>query len=95
VRVSWLASARANLIAIAEHIAHDNPAAAYAVHEAILRHAGRLATHPRLGRAGRITGTRELVVPGTPYIVAYRVAAQEIVILRVLHGARRWPTQLG
>jgi toxin ParE1/3/4 len=75
-------------------IAEDNQTAAYAVHEAILRQVGRLAEHPRIGRPGRVKGTRELVVSGTPYIVAYRVAGQDVTILRVLHGAQQWPKQL-
>ncbi len=81
-------------MAIAEYIARDNPTAAYAVHEAIRRQVGRLADHPRIGRPGRIKGTRELVVSGTPYIVAYRAAANEVTILRILHGAQRWPAEL-
>jgi toxin ParE1/3/4 len=51
----------------------------------------RLATSPGLGRPGRVTGTRELVIVGTPYIVPYRVKADVIQIITVLHGARRWP----
>ena len=43
----WLAAARADLMAIAEYIAQDNPAAAYAVHDAILRQVGRPADHRR------------------------------------------------
>jgi hypothetical protein len=42
---------------------------------------------------GRVKGTRELVVVRTPYIVAYRIRKDEILILRILHGARsglRW-----
>jgi len=81
-------------MAIAEFIARDNPTAAYAVHEAILRRVGGLAEHPRVGRPGRVKGTRELVVPGTPYIVAYRVAAGDVTVLRILHGARQWPTEM-
>lgn len=81
-------------MAIAEYIAQDNPAAAHAVREAILRQVGRLAEHPRIGRPGRIEGTRELVISGTPYIVAYRVAGQNVTILRVLHGAQQWPKRL-
>lgn len=94
MHVRWLANARANLLTIAEYIARDNPIAAYAVHEAILRQVGRLAEHPRVGRPGRVKGTRELVVSGTPYIVAYRVARGGVTILRVLHGAQEWPRDL-
>ena len=81
-------------MAIAEYIAQDNQTAAYAVHEGILRQVGGLAEHPRIGRPGRVEGTRELVVSGTPYIVAYRVAGEDVTILRVLHGAQQWPKQL-
>lgn len=54
----------------------------------------RLDDYPSLGRIGRIDGTRELVVPRTPYIVAYRVRRHTVEVLAVLHAARRWPTQL-
>jgi toxin ParE1/3/4 len=53
-----------------------------------------MAEHPRVDRPGRIEGTRELVFPGTPYIVAYRVAASEVIVLRILHSAQQWPTRL-
>jgi toxin ParE1/3/4 len=78
-------------MAIAEYIARDRPAAADAVHDASLRQVGRLAEYPRSGRRGRVKGTRELVVSGTPYIVVYRVLAGDVTILRVLHGAQQWP----
>ncbi len=44
-----------------------------------------------MGRAGRVPGTRELLIPGTPYIIPYRVRAGAVEILRVFHAARRWP----
>jgi toxin ParE1/3/4 len=37
-------------------------------------------------------GTRELPVTRTPYVLAYRICADEIQILAVIHGAERWPT---
>ncbi|MGD2020834.1 MAG: type II toxin-antitoxin system RelE/ParE family toxin [Thiohalocapsa sp.] len=51
----------------------------------------RLADNPSLGRPGRVLDTRELMVTGTPYLVPYTVSDNEIVILRVLHGAQQWP----
>jgi toxin ParE1/3/4 len=50
-----------------------------------------LPDNRQIGRAGRVPGTRELVVPRTPYIVPYRIQRTTIQILRVYHGARRWP----
>lgn len=56
--------------------------------ETAVRH---LANFPEIGPPGRIRGTRELVVTGTPYVVVYRIEATAVVILRVLHGAQDWP----
>ena len=53
-----------------------------------------LSGHPALGRAGRVLGTRELVIGSLPYIVAYRVRDEAIEVLRVLHASRRWPGKL-
>jgi plasmid stabilization system protein ParE len=45
-----------------------------------------------MSRPGRVAGTRELIVAGTPHIVAHRVAASRIDILAMIHAARRWPS---
>ncbi len=59
---------------------------------AIVLHAvDRIAGFPEQGRPGRRRGTRELVITGTPYTVAYRLKSRIIEILAILHGARRWP----
>jgi toxin ParE1/3/4 len=50
-----------------------------------------LPDNPHMGRHGRVPGTRELVIPRTPYIVPYRLLDEAIQILRVYHGSRRWP----
>jgi toxin ParE1/3/4 len=94
VRVRWLARGLANLNAEAEYIARDKPRAAARVVQATHQTVDLLRRHPNLSRPGRVSGTRELVVPGTPYIVPYRVRDDEIQILRVFHGARRWPSKL-
>ena len=51
----------------------------------------QLATFPMSGRAGRVPGTRELVVANTPFLVAYTIDKTRIVILAIYHGAQRWP----
>lgn len=69
----------------------DRPRAAVAVDDRIREQVETLARFPQSGRPGRIEGTREVVISRTPYIVAYRIAGDAVGILRVLHGARRWP----
>jgi addiction module RelE/StbE family toxin len=51
----------------------------------------QLAAFPMSGRAGRVPGTRELVIANTPFLVAYAIDQAHIVILAVYHGAQRWP----
>jgi toxin ParE1/3/4 len=76
------------------YIAQDNPEAAIRMVLKIIRSVEQLADSPGLGRPGRIPGTRELVVSGTPFLVPYRVRGEFIEILAVLHGAMKWPTGL-
>ena len=91
MQVRWLKAALANLDAEAEYIARDHPAGAARVVGAIERAVALLPRYPAMGRAGRVSGTRELIVPDTPYIIPYRVRHGTVEILRVLHAARRWP----
>lgn len=88
--IEWHQLAQGDLIELIKYIANDNPVAATRIHEEIRRQVGLLETYPEIGRLGRIRGTRELVVSGTPFIVVYRTG-EHITILRVLHGAQRWP----
>ncbi len=91
MRVVWTTSALADVEAIQDFIAQHSPAAAYTLATDILERTDRLLSdNPMIGRAGRIAGTRELVVSGTRYIVAYRLRDQ-VELLAVMHGAREWP----
>ncbi len=92
--VEWSVPARRDLIAIADYLAADNPEAALAVIDRIDEAVANLADHPRMGRPGRVSGTRELVVAGLPYIVPYRLREHRVQILRVLHAARKWPRHI-
>jgi len=86
--VVWLGSAEEQLLSIIDHISEDSPAAAVALGQTIRARAGTLATYPNRYRAGRIKGTRELVVKPN-YIVVYRVAGDRVQILRVRHARKR------
>jgi len=89
--IRWTRQAIADLDYVFDFVATDNPGAARVLIDTIDRATATLAVHPQLGRPGRIPGTRELVVPRTPYIVAYRLDRGAVEILAVIHGARRWP----
>ncbi|HXR35253.1 MAG TPA: type II toxin-antitoxin system RelE/ParE family toxin [Candidatus Binataceae bacterium] len=94
MRIAWHPLASADLAELLAYIAADNPNAAYRVQEEIRTQTEKLAQHPEIGRRGRVRGTRELVVTRTPYIAAYCIVGDTVTILRVLHGARRWPRKL-
>jgi toxin ParE1/3/4 len=51
----------------------------------------QLSSFPMSGRSGRIPGTRELVISTTPFIAAYAIDRDRIVILALYHGAQQWP----
>ncbi len=93
MRVRWLRTALENVDAEIDYIARDNPDAADRVLSRIEEAVAHLAEHPALGRAGRVPGTRELVISDTHYIIPYRVRRNAVEILRVFHSARRWPTE--
>jgi toxin ParE1/3/4 len=82
------------LDAEAEYISQGSPAAALRTVAAILDAVGGLKRFPALGQPGRVSGTRELVVSGTPYIVPYRVHGDTIELLLIFHASRRWPSPL-
>lgn len=92
--LEWSEFAISDREAIFNYIAVDNSLAAVTIDERIEKAVESLSRFPDKGREGRIDGTRELVIPRTPYIVAYCITGKLIRVLRVLHGARRWPDEL-
>lgn len=94
MKLVWSRRALRRLASIHDYIAKDNPAAATRVGLAIIEAAVRLEQFPQSGREGRVEGTRELVVPGLPYILPYRVVDDVIQIASVIHTSRKWPEEL-
>lgn len=93
MQLRWLKRALKNLDDEAAYIARDDLPAAARMVERIASAVDQLASHPALGRPGRVPGTRELVISGTPYIVPYRIRGDTVEVLRVFHGARKWPAK--
>ena len=92
--IVWSPRAVAHLAALRSDIAQENPKAAGRVAAALLAVVERLADLPNIGRPGRVSGTRELVVPNTPYVIPYRLRGEHLEIVAVFHGRQRWPKHL-
>ena len=92
--IVWSPRAIEHLAHLREYIARDNPNASNRIASALLEAVERLAKLPNLGRPGRVAGTRELVVSGTPFIIPYRLRGDRLEIVAVFHARQKWPKQL-
>ena len=77
-----------DLSQIADYIALDNPIAAEKVFREVIQTTEALAHFPNLGRRGRVTGTREIILSNAPYVVVYRSNPDRIIIIAIFHTAR-------
>ena len=91
MKLTWSAFALSDRDAIFTFIEAENPSSAIMVDDRIVAAARSAIDFPASGWVSRIAGTRELVINGTPYVVADAVTQSAVRILRVLHGAREWP----
>jgi addiction module RelE/StbE family toxin len=85
--------AQRHLDGIADYVGERNPEAARRIGARIREIFDLLAAFPLIGREGVLAGTREMAVPGLPYVVVYRVDNGAVVILGVYHGAQLRPGQ--
>lgn len=90
MKIEWTVPALQHVRDAREYIAIDNPAAAARQIDRIEAAVNLLRAFPMMGRTGRRSGTRELPVPGTPYVLVYRVKQESMQVLAALHGARDW-----
>ena len=93
MRVRWTTDATDDLERICDYIALNRPDSARRVAQSVVERIGELRTFPRIGRSGRVAGTREIAFPPLPYIAVYEILDQqdEVRVLRILHGAQQWP----
>ncbi len=87
--VRWTEDALRDLEHVHSYLSSENSNAAASTVEMIVSAIDSLARHPYIGRRGRVTVTRELVL--APYIVAYRIRRSAVEILAIIHSARQWP----
>lgn len=90
--IEWTEQAARQLVQAEDYIALSN---SEEVAERITTHIvsciQQLLRFPMSGRAGRVAGTRELVISTTPFIVAYAVDDEGVIVLAIYHGAQKWP----
>ena len=94
MKVVWSRRAIRHLVCLREYIERDSEQGAALIAERILSAVDLLETNPDMGRAGRVPGTRELVVPRTPCIIPYRVRRERLELIAVFHGRQKWPPKL-
>jgi plasmid stabilization system protein ParE len=92
--VAWSRGTVNHLAQLREHIGRDDAGAAVKVAASILLSVELLSGQPGMGRPGRVAGTRELVVAGTPYLIPYRVRGARLELLAVFHGRQKWPARM-
>ncbi len=89
--VQWLLEASQQRYDQLDYIAQANPIAAIRLDEEIETQTESLVQNPEIGRDGRVAGTQELVIARTPFLAVYRIEADEIKILNLLHQSQQWP----
>lgn len=90
MRVLWTPEALQDRADVWDYIAADNPRAAARIDALFSEAAARLTEYPKQGRAGKISGTRELI-PHESYRLVYEIANETVWILALVHTARQWP----
>lgn len=91
MKAVWTTPALRHLEQIGDFYAQTSIRAAMSMVERILDRADVAAAFPEIGRLGRVRGTRELIVTGTPFLIAYRATRGRPEIIAVFHGVRKWP----
>jgi plasmid stabilization system protein ParE len=92
MKVRFSRLALAELDAILTYVAEANPTAASQVEARVRRVVDRIAQFPEgAPEIPKRPGIRSVPLIRYPYVIHYAVNREEVVVLRILHGARRSP----
>jgi toxin ParE1/3/4 len=94
--VEWLRKASEDRESLFDYIAEHNPAAALSLDDQIQRQTLALPDNPELYRAGRVRGTREMILTDN-VIVVYRIRPRLkiIQIVRIIGARQNYPKKRG
>lgn len=90
MRIVWTPRANRQRDVIFDYIASENLNAAFRMDELFKKSASTLRDHPKIGKAGKMPGTRELIAHRN-YRIIYEIDDDDIYILSLIHIARQWP----
>jgi plasmid stabilization system protein ParE len=93
VKIEWAELAELQFLELLSHIHTENPGAAWRLHQRTIQWASRLGQFPHSGRPGRLPGSRELFVVGTPFLLIYSVREAFVSIDFVIHTSQQWPPE--
>jgi len=91
MELRWTEEAATDLERITDYLFQNAPERAAELARGIYNAPAALLTFPYRGRAGKKEGTRELVLSSLPYVVVYQITGEVIHVVRILHGAQKWP----
>ena len=89
--IRWTPAAADNFEHIKIYLSERHPQFVQSTLHELYEAIRSLKAYPKRGRPGREEGTRELVLPRLPYLVAYRIKEEAIEILYIHHGAQNRP----
>ena len=87
MKIIWSPRAIQHLVKLRKYIARDSDQNPTLVAQRIVAAVSLLSTQPEIGRPGRVLGTRELVIPHTPYVAPYRVRKGRVEVIAILGWA--------
>jgi plasmid stabilization system protein ParE len=93
MRVRYTPLAERHMRGIAAYLRTQSPVGMRVVMRRIRETTELLIQFPEIGRPGVLAGTREIVVPGLPYIIVHRLDPDAVVVLGIYHGAQIRPGQ--
>jgi toxin ParE1/3/4 len=93
VKLVWSHRAQNGLLDLQE-FARQKPSLGNRVADSLDSVSQQISSFPQSGRPGRIEGTREVVLTGTPFLLTYEVEPECMAILAIIHGAHHWPAEL-
>jgi toxin ParE1/3/4 len=90
MRIVWAESARQEWLESYSYYHARNPEAARRLRRAVMGGVGRLRDFPKMGKPGRVEGTRELVIASTPFVIVYDATPDRVEIVHCYHGKTNW-----